>query len=122
MTMALFKQQKKIEAQELKNKILCDEHRSFQDYVMVLEKEKVHSSEYRYRLIQMMSELQRYMQPTHSDKVAEMEARERARDLLHETCKFFENSSEGGELDFASLRARMEKVYAKQRQEVGGQK
>jgi len=89
---------------------------------MILEKEKIHSSEYRYRLIQMMSELQRYMQPTHPDKVAEMEARERARDLLQETCKFFENSTEGGDLDFNSLKVRMEKLYAKQRAEVGSAK
>jgi hypothetical protein len=33
----------------------------------------------------------------------EIEQRERCKDLLHETIKFFENKSEGGDLDFKTL-------------------
>jgi hypothetical protein len=45
--------------------------------------------------------------------VIEMELRDKTRDLLHETLKYFENSSEGGELDFNGLKNKMEKYYAK---------
>jgi hypothetical protein len=35
--------------------------------------------------------------------LVEMEQRDRARDLLHETLRAFENTSEGGDLDWKSL-------------------
>jgi len=47
------------------------------------------SSVYRVKLLEMLGELQRYIQPSQTDKVMlmEMEQRERARDLIHETIK-----------------------------------
>tara|TARA_B110000285_G_C14851331_1_gene480076 strand:+ start:526 stop:642 length:117 start_codon:yes stop_codon:yes gene_type:complete len=38
MAFALVRQQKEIAAYELKNKALCDEHESFQEYILDLEK------------------------------------------------------------------------------------
>jgi hypothetical protein len=78
------------------------------------------SGEYRFKLVDMMGELYRYIQPSQIDKVMlmEMEQRDRARDLLLETIKAFENNSEGGDLDFKTLRARMEKQYAKQKEQA----
>jgi hypothetical protein len=63
------------------------------------------SGEFRFKLIDMMSELYHYIQPSQTDKVMllDMEQRERARDLLHETIRAFENNSEGGDLDFKTL-------------------
>ena len=77
------------------------------------------SGEFRYKLTDMMGELYRYIQPSAIDKVMliEMEQRDRARDLLHETIKAFENNSDGGELSFKDLQHRMDKVYAKQKAE-----
>lgn len=85
---------------------------------MDLEKQRMSSSVYRVKLLEMLGELQRYIQPSQTDKVMlmEMEQRERARDLIHETIKQFENTTEGGEVDFATLKNRMEKIYAKQKQ------
>ena len=82
-----------------------------------LERQKVLSCEYRYKLVGMMEELYCYIQPSQIDKVMlmEMEQRERARELLHETLKAFEDNSEGGNLDFKQLKQKMEKVYAKQK-------
>ena len=73
------------------------------------------SAEYRYKLVDMMGELYRYIQPSQLDKVmlVEMEQRERCRELLHETLKAFENTSEGGDLDFKTLQIRMDKLYSK---------
>lgn len=73
------------------------------------------SGEFRYKLTDMMGELYRYIQPSQLDKVMlmEMEQRDRAKDLLHETIKAFENNSEGGDLDFRTLQIRMDKIYAK---------
>ena len=117
MAFALVRQQKEIAAYELKNKALCDEHESFQEYILDLEKQKLMSAEYRYKLVDMMGELYRYIQPSQLDKVmlVEMEQRERARELLHETLKAFEGASEGGDLDFKTLQIRMDKVYSKLR-------
>ena len=45
----------------------------------------------------------------------EFEQRERAKELLHDTVKHFEKTSEGGDFDFYKLKSRMEKQYANQR-------
>lgn len=102
MMMSIIRQQKHIKAMELRNKILCDEHTVYQTYVMDLEKQKETSSAYRYKLLGMMQELQQYVQPTQIDKVMviENELRDKARQLLHETLRAFEDTSEGGDLDF----------------------
>ena len=69
MAFALVRQQKEIAAYELKNKALCDEHESFQEYILDLEKQKLMAVEYRYKLVDMMGELYRYIQPSQLDKV-----------------------------------------------------
>jgi hypothetical protein len=73
--------------------------------VLDLEKQKMMSGEFRYKLTDMMGELYRYIQPSQIDKVMlmEMEQRDRARDLIHETIRAFENNSEGGDLSFKDL-------------------
>jgi hypothetical protein len=61
MALAIVRQQKEIAHHELKNKALCDEHETFQQYIMDLERQKMMSAEYRYKLVDMMGELYRYI-------------------------------------------------------------
>ena len=100
---------------ELRNKVLSDEHETYQEYVMDLEKQKETSQSFRYKLLGMMHDLQHYQQPSQIDKILiiENELREKARQLLHETLRAFEDTSEGGDLDFNGLKNRMEKIYSK---------
>ena len=42
---------------ELRNKVLSDEHETYQEYVMDLEKQKETSQSFRYKLLGMMHDL-----------------------------------------------------------------
>ena len=62
-----------------------------------MEKQKNLAAEFRYKLTSMMNEIYLYVQPTQIDKIMaiEMEQRERAKDLLHETIRQFEGNEDG---------------------------
>ena len=77
-----------------------------------LERQKNHCEEYRYRMVAMLKELENFIQPTANDKVmlVEMDQRDRTRQLVGEAIRHFEHTSEGGGLDFETLRKRVEKI------------
>lgn len=64
----------------------------------------------------MLKELENFIQPTANDKVmiVEMDQRDRTRHLVGEAIRHFEHTSEGGGLDFDTLKKRVEKIQKKE--------
>ena len=67
-------------------------------------------------MIEMLKELENFIQPTANDRVmiVEMDQRDRVRDLVGEVVRHFENTTEGGGMDMDDLRKRVEKMQKRE--------